>query len=180
MWCFRLSFLIGFLYFSLSLVDFIADGSRLSANNRFERISSAQGLSQSTVYSILQDRKGFLWFGTQDGLNRYDGYSFKIFNHQSDNPNSLSHNDIRALFEDQSGNIWIGTLGGGLDRYDPRLEQFTHFKHDTTRPLSLSDNKINTICADQEGCVWIGTGKGLDSFDPVSGQINACENLVYK
>ena len=96
----------------------------------FEQISLEQGLSQSVVLSILQDSRGFMWFATQDGLNRYDGHEFVVYKHDSENPNSLSDNFVNALYEDPSGALWIGTNGGGLDRLDPGTGQFTH--HDRT------------------------------------------------
>ena len=83
---------------------------------RFERISLEQGLSQSTVFCMLQDSQGFLWFGTEDGLNKYDGYTFTVYKHDPEDPNSLGGNWIQAMLEDDSGMLWIGTSDGGLDR----------------------------------------------------------------
>ena len=107
---------------------------------RFERISLEQGLSQNTVRCILQDRRGFLWFGTEDGVNRYDGYEFRIFQTDPGNPNTLSGNFIRALHEDRNGIIWIGTNGSGLNRFDPATEQFTRFRSDGNDPNSISSD----------------------------------------
>jgi hypothetical protein len=84
---------------------------------RFERISIAQGLSHSTVNCILQDSKGFMWFGTNDGLNRYDGHGFTVYKHDPGDTYSLSHNRVQALFEDSTGTLWVGTYGG-LNRFD--------------------------------------------------------------
>nr|HPI72068.1 two-component regulator propeller domain-containing protein [bacterium] len=83
----------------------------------FEQISVAQGLSQSIVTNIMQDRRGFLWFGTEDGLNLYDGYGFTVLRTDPANPQSLSYNQVTALYEDRSGFIWVGTFNGGLNRY---------------------------------------------------------------
>jgi len=91
----------------------------------FERISLREGLSQSVIESIVQDRKGFLWFGTEDGLNRFDGYGFTIYRYQPGNPRSLSYNEIKALYEDRSGILWVGTFEGGLNRFDPTTATFT-------------------------------------------------------
>ena len=99
---------------------------------RFERLSLEQGLSQSYVNCILQDRRGFMWFGTQDGLNRYDGYGFTVFKHDALDPGSLSHNTVWALHEDRDGTLWIGTDGGGLDRWEPSTGSFQHLRHDPT------------------------------------------------
>ena len=93
----------------------------------FERISIEQGISQSTIFSVLQDRQGFLWFGTQDGLNRYDGYTFTVFKHHVDDSTSISDNWITALCEDPAGNILVGTFEGGLNIFDPLHNEFKTF-----------------------------------------------------
>ncbi|MFH1942625.1 MAG: two-component regulator propeller domain-containing protein, partial [bacterium] len=131
----------------------------------FHKISIEDGLSQSSVNCILQDRKGFLWFGTQDGLNRYDGYNFKIYKYIPGDPNSPSDNNIISICEDRSGNLWIGTWSG-LDRFDPKTERFTHYRYDPANPSSVSHNRVNAICEDQSGILWVGTWGGLDRFDP--------------
>ena len=92
----------------------------LPVNARFDNLNLEAGLSQSTVFCGLQDSQGYLWFGTEDGLNRYDGYNFKVFRQESGNPNSLSGVRISAMIEDHTGVVWIGTEGGGVTRYDPR------------------------------------------------------------
>ena len=133
---------------------------------RFDRTSIAEGLSQSTVECILQDRKGFMWFGTEDGLNRFDGYSFTVFRHDPQDANSLSNNYVRCMLEDQSGALWIGTWGGGLDRFDPETQQFTHFRHSPVDRHSLSHDNILCLYEDRSGQLWVGTGGGgLDLFD---------------
>src|SRR6266545_3744229 len=104
---------------------------------RFDRISIEQGLSQSSVHVILQDSRGFMWFGTEDGLNRYDGYTFKTFKPDPDVPTSLSDRWINSIVEDQEGYLWIATRQGGLNRYDPRTEEFTRYVHDDLNPTSL-------------------------------------------
>ncbi|BAP57979.1 response regulator receiver domain-containing protein [Thioploca ingrica] len=132
---------------------------------KFEHLSLEDGLSQSTVYAILQDNKGFMWFGTQDGLNRYDGYQFTIYRHNPTDSNSLSHNEIFTLYEDRQNNLWIGT-GGGLNRFDRQQERFIHYFHDPHNPNSLSHNTVWSIYEDRQGRLWIGTnGGGLDQFD---------------
>jgi two-component system sensor histidine kinase ChiS len=132
----------------------------------FEHLSVEQGLSQVSVYCILQDNKGFMWFGTGDGLNKYDGYTFTIYKHEPGNPNSLSSNAIRALYEDHEGILWIGTTwGGGLNRFDPKTEQFTHYHHNPDNSNSISNDSIRTIYEDRQGMLWIGTDGGLDKFD---------------
>ncbi len=92
--------------------------------NRFMKLSVEQGLSQSTVFSILEDSRGFMWFGTRTGgLNRYNGYEFTAFKNNPQNKNSLSSNEVISLYEDFSGTLWVGTRNGGLNRFDLHLEK---------------------------------------------------------
>src|SRR5690349_10642895 len=100
-----------------------------SQNIRFEHLSLEEGLSQSVVTSILQDRTGFLWIGTQDGLNRYDGYNFTVYKPDSTNPASLSDRWITALSEDEEGYLWVGTRLGGLNRYNPVTGDFKRYPY---------------------------------------------------
>jgi len=135
-----------------------------SQNIRFEHISLEDGLSQSVVNVILQDRTGFLWIGTEDGLNRYDGYGFKVFKPDADDPTSLSDRWITSLAEDNEGYLWVGTRLGGLNRYDPVTGKFTRYRRDETNPASLGNNQISTLLPDEKG-LWIGTEFGLDYLD---------------
>ncbi|HET6243936.1 MAG: SpoIIE family protein phosphatase [Bacteroidetes bacterium] len=137
---------------------------------RFKNISLLQGLSQSTVNCILEDQQGFIWIGTQDGLNRYDGYSFKLFKHSSANTNSLSENFIQSLYEDNEGIIWIGTYGGGLNSFNPVTEKFTHYLYDEKNTSSLSNNVVMSITQDKENFLWIGTVSGLNKLDGKTGK----------
>lgn len=137
-----------------------------------ERISLEHGLSESIIEGIVQDQKGFLWFATEDGLNRYDGYSFKIFRLVPGDSTSLSHNEIKSLYVDRAGVLWVGTFDGGLNRYDSELERFTRFKHEPDNPASLSNNIIRCIYEDRSGNLWIGTqGGGLNRAIRESGQV---------
>lgn len=146
-------------------------------NLRFERISIEQGLSQNTIYCILQDRKSFLWFGTQDGLNKFDGYDFKVHKHDPQDPNSLSNNVVRAIYEDRAGTLWIGTNGGGLNKFDREKEIFTHYRYDPANHNSLSDNKVTPIYEDRSGMLWIGTdGGGLNRFDREKETFKHCKH----
>ena len=129
-------------------------------NVRFGRLSIEDGLSQSTVEAIVQDRSGFMWFGTEDGLNRYDGYTFTIFKHDPDDPGSISNNNIWCLHIDQNRVLWIGTYCGGLNRFDPETETFTHYLHDPSDSNSISSNRIRSILDDNQGNLWIGTRDG--------------------
>ena len=94
---------------------------------RFDHLTIEDGLSQNAGLAIFQDSRGYLWIGSQDGLNRYDGYTFKIYKHDPDDPDSLSHNSILTMAEDSDGSLWIGTWGGGLNRFDPATEKFDSF-----------------------------------------------------
>lgn len=136
----------------------------------FDHISLDQGLSQATVYCILQDSKGFMWFGTQDGLNKYDGYAFKVYRTEDDNPKSLSHIYINTLFEDSEGMLWIGTNGGGLNKFDPVTETFTRYVHIAEeRPVPGGDF-VNAVFEDRSGTLWVGVWQsGLHTFNRETG-----------
>ena len=134
---------------------------------RFERISLDEGLSQSVVLSILQDSRGFMWFGTQDGLNRYDGYEFVVYKHDPEDPHSISDNFVQSILEDRMGALWIGTNVGGLNRLDRHANQFTRYQNDPEDSHTLSGNDVVTISEDTAGVLWIGTnGGGLNRFNP--------------
>ncbi|MBC8123823.1 MAG: response regulator [Gemmatimonadaceae bacterium] len=136
----------------------------------FTHISLEQGLSQSIVECILQDSRGFMWFGTEDGLNRYDGNSFTVYKPDLSDRMSLPHGHIRALYEDRAGLLWIGTYGGGLSRFNQKTGKFTHYKNDPTNPYSLSHNDVLSLYEDQAGMLWVGTGQGLNRFDRRRGK----------
>ncbi len=136
---------------------------------RFDRFTIEQGLSQSSVTSILKDQDGFMWVGTYGGLNRYDGYSFTVFQHNPQNPYSISDSDIRSIYEDSSGTLWIGTRNGGLNRFDKKTERFITYKYDPNNTKSLSSNTVWSIMEDSKGRLWIGTEDGLNHFDRTTG-----------
>jgi two-component system sensor histidine kinase ChiS len=146
------------------------DTAGMVQNLRFEPISVERGLSHSTVNCILQDSKGFMWFGTDDGLNKYDGHSFTVYRHSPDDPQSLSHNQVWSLFEDTSGVLWVGTYGGGLNRFDRDTGQFARydaedFQNVTDEPEEFR-NVIEAIGEYPTGVLWIATyGGGLVKFD---------------
>ena len=122
---------------------------------KFTHLSLEDGLSQTTINSLLQDSRGFMWFGTQDGLNRYDGYSFVVYRHDPNNLNSLGDNRIRVIVEDASGMLWIGTEAGGLNKYDPRTDTFTRYRHDPDDPNSLKNNRVWSIGQGEAGLLWL-------------------------
>jgi ligand-binding sensor domain-containing protein/HPt (histidine-containing phosphotransfer) domain-containing protein len=131
----------------------------------FEHISTEQGLSEGSIYAILQDDKGFLWFGTKDGLNKYDGYNFVYYKSNPSDSTSLSDNHVYSIIQDSRGIMWIGTFSG-LNKFDHFKEKFTRFLHDPNDPNSLSENRVRTLYEDNEGLIWIGTDDGLNSFNP--------------
>ncbi|MCU0288804.1 MAG: ATP-binding protein [Acidobacteria bacterium] len=136
----------------------------LGKKKRFEHISSKEGLSQSAIYCILQDSKGFMWFGTQDGLNRYDGIQFTVYRNEQDNPLSLVKNWIYTIYESQlnPGVLWIGT-SDGLCTYNSRTDTFAAFSS------ILGKEPVTAIIEDQEGNIWFGSAeKGLVKYDPKS------------
>ena len=138
---------------------------------RFESLSVDQGLSESVVNAVLEDHLGFMWFGTQNGLNKYDGYGFIHFYYDPSDPKSLSQSFITALCEDQSGNLWVGTLNRGVNRYDRDENTFTHLLHDAKDPNSLASDRITVLSEDHSGILWIGTNNaGLDRFNPQTGE----------
>jgi ligand-binding sensor domain-containing protein/signal transduction histidine kinase len=137
----------------------------LGQNIGFEHISLEQGLSQSSVYCILQDSQGFMWFGTADGLNRYDGYSFVVYRHDPGDPHSLSNNTVLALYEDREGVLWVGTNGGGLEKFDRATGRFEQYRSNPKDPHTLSGDTILSLYEDRSGVLWIGTSVGLDQFD---------------
>lgn len=126
---------------------------------RFKHISLDEGLSQNVVFCIHQDSKGFMWFGTQDGLNKYDGYTFTVYKRDPDNLNSLSSSTITAICEGRSGMLWIGTEDG-LNRFDPKTERFFRYPVDPRDPACLNDGMIHALYADGGGTLWIGTERG--------------------
>ncbi len=148
-----------------------ATGADAQAPNiRFSRVSIEQGLSQSTVSCVLQDRTGFMWMGTHDGLNRYDGDRFIVYRHDGDDPRSLSHGFILDMAEDDNGDLWIGTQDGGLNRWHRSSNDFTRYQHDSKDPRSLAGDRVRRVLIDRTGILWIGTYQsGLDRLDPETG-----------
>jgi signal transduction histidine kinase/ligand-binding sensor domain-containing protein len=140
----------------------------------FEQLSVADGLAHSTVNCILQDSYGFMWFATDDGLNRYDGYEVTTYHHNPDDPHSLSHDRVWTLFEDANGVLWVGTYGGGLNRFDRDTERFTRYDADDFQNVTDEPEEFrNVVWAIDEhpaGVLWIATyGGGLVRLDQASG-----------
>jgi len=133
---------------------------------RFTHLTTNDGLSQGYVTAILQDRRGFMWFATRDGLNRYDGNTFVIYKNNPHDSGSLGSNFLQDLFEDDQGYLWVAT-NTGIDRFDPTTEHFTRYLHDAKNPNSLAGASVKSIAQDSRGFLLFGTeDSGLDTFDP--------------
>src|SRR5690349_3835166 len=124
---------------------------------RFEHIGADLGLFQSSILSIFQDSRGFLWFGTRDGLNKYDGYKFTVYKNDVSDTNSISYNTVQDITEDREGNLWIGTWGRGVNKFDWRKGKFIQQHFITGQGSSNKKNYINKLFWDSENNLWVGT-----------------------
>ena len=125
----------------------------------FDHITVADGLSQSTVKTIFQDSKGFMWFGTnRGGVNRYDGYEFKVYERSDETSNSIGNNTIHVFYEDEQGNIWIGT-NSGLSILDRKKETITNDLIKIKDSTIVIESAVHAIVKDAYNNLWIGTGK---------------------
>ncbi|MDP4208659.1 MAG: two-component regulator propeller domain-containing protein [Bacteroidota bacterium] len=140
-------------------------------SNKIRKISTVNGLTNNVVYSIVQDKLGFLWFATEDGLNRYDGYSFTSFRHDPTDKHSISGNFIQCLYCDSKGNVWIGTSENGLNRFDYNSNQFERFVHDPSKSFSICNNDIVGIAPGASGNIWVASYRdGVNSYNPQTGR----------
>ncbi len=128
----------------------------------FNKINQAKGLSNDRVSSIVKEKNGFVWIGTENGLNRFDGDKIKIYNKQN---SALSSNDIAVLLIDHKGEIWIGTFGGGLNLYNPSNDKFVTYKNIPNDNTSIPSNELNTLFEDSKGTIWLGTKNGISFFN---------------
>lgn len=140
----------------------------LAQKNNFKvrHITAKQGLTQSTVNCVFQDSRGFMWFGTQDGLNRYDGNKITVYNNDVENPNSLAGNFITNIIEDKQKRLWIGTRNNGISIYFPQTQKFKRLVYAEGSKNGLSDNSIYGLYYDSDNMIWAATGRGLSSIDP--------------
>jgi PAS domain S-box-containing protein len=140
-----------------------------AADLKFTHLTTNHGLSQGYVVDILQDRRGFMWFATRDGLNRYDGYTFVVYKHDPNDPGSLSSNFLQDLMEDDAGYLWVAT-STGVNRFDPRTERCTRYLHDPENRDTLGGASVKSVVQDGHGSIWFGTeDSGLDKLDPRRG-----------
>ncbi|HXI01129.1 MAG TPA: two-component regulator propeller domain-containing protein [Sphingobacteriaceae bacterium] len=135
----------------------------------FKHLTINNGLSQNSVFSIFQDKDDYIWIGTEDGLNRFDGYEFTIYKHENNNPKSISNSRINAIYEDPRGNLWIGTADG-LNLFDKNSGSFTRIRTGTARPGGTND-PITSIVCDSYGNLWIGTFDGLKLYDSKTNKV---------
>ena len=159
--------------FSAALVMMLMTTSAIAETAlpvRFDHLSLEEGLSQVTVLNIFQDSRGFVWLGTEDGLNRYDGLGFKVYKHDPADPDSLPSNFVWAIDEDSSGNLWIGTDGGGVAMLDRATDRFV-------RHTEISSQFIRSLRFGADGDLWIGTrDSGLDRMDTASGRVTSFDH----
>ena len=157
------------LIFSMTTISW----SEMAVNDylHFKRISQQFGMPSAPVHCIIQDSKGFMWFGTYDGLARYDGYDSKTYKPAPNDPSSLSHNVVIDIKEDKNSNLWISTAGGGLNLWHRETETFTCFKFDINNPDSLSNDSVRQVLLNDDGTVWVATqGGGLNLLNPQTGK----------
>ncbi len=139
---------------------------------RFDRISVSEGLSQSSVMAMAQDQTGYVWFGTENGIDRFDGVNFTNYRHERGSENSLGSDFTRDLHISVDGSLWIATDDGGLSRWDPSTNRFQSYRHDPENPNSIASDRLRVVTSDPSGTVWIGTQEsGLDRLNPVTGEI---------
>lgn len=139
---------------------------------KFKHLTINQGLSQNSVLCMWQDREGFVWIGTEDGLNRYDGYEFKHYKHDARNKKSISSSFINSIIEDATGNLWIATADG-LNIYNKRKDEFIRIATTSSKALKLNLNRdfINSLFLDNKNNIWIGTIEGLKRYDLTKKQL---------
>jgi len=158
--------LVWFLISTLLLACVVQPVQAQTKSIRFETLSVDDGLSHSIVRTIAQDIQGFMWFGTDDGLNKYDGYSFTVYKHNPEQPESISDNTIYTMYRDLSGDLWVGT-GAGLDRLISQEDFFEHYPLNPDNPIS---GGVTAIAEDRLGNLWIGTSnQGLNLFNRKAG-----------
>ena len=156
--------------FALSLLSFNSTFAQaFSQSIKFSNISIKDGLSQSSPNCIFQDSRGFIWIGTEDGLNKYDGFTFNVFRPVQHDPNSISNPRILAISEDKAGNLWIGTNGGGLNKYNRHTNKFTTYLPGSKDSPGLSGGVVHSIVATPDDELWAGTDNGLSLMNLKTG-----------
>ena len=164
--------------FFISITFCFYSGIYSQANEiKFYHLTVEDGLTSNGVTQIIQDRNGFVWLGTYNGLTRFDGYNFKAFLPEPNNPKSISNHSIWALELDNLGNIWCGTQDG-LNKYNPVTEQFIRFKNNHKQPGSISNDHIYCIFKDKQGTLWIGTLNGLNKYNSTTNNFTVIKQVA--
>lgn len=167
-----LQYIVCIFQLFLIFILYIQDAFAQSYQPQIEKIHDESGNSPGATFAITEDIQGFIWFGTIDGLYRFDGYNFIIYRNDPKDSNSLSNNTVRALTIDKEGLLWIGTQGGGLDCLNTTTENFTHYIHKGDRANEISGNSIWSVLSDKNDNIWIGvSGKGVNCLNKTSGKI---------
>ena len=127
---------------------------------RFEQVTVDDGLSNNAIFAVLEDSRGYLWVGTIQGLNRYDGYGVRVYRHIPGDTTSLSDDWIYSLHEGRDGTLWVGTMVGGLNRFDPDTESFTAYRHRQGDATSMSHDRVLALHEGRDGTLCVGTTCG--------------------
>ena len=155
------------IYIYIILILTLGFSTFLKAQNNdlvFHRLTINDGLSNGSICQIFQDSKGFIWMATEEGLNLFDGYTFKTFKHNSSDSSSISNNNVLSIVEDKQGSLWIGT-NNGLNVLDRSTLNFTKFYFNPNHSNSISSNRITKLCLDHDDQLWIGTDNGLNRYN---------------
>lgn len=139
-------------------------------NIKFTALTTKEGLSSNTVNTILKDRFGLIWFGTEDGLDKFDGTAFSVYRHSPGDSSGLQANEILSLHEDNKGNLWVGTSGGSLSLYDRKKDRFENFYADGSVE-AIDNDLIRGICSDYNGKIWIAHFSGVNILDPITRRV---------
>ncbi len=165
-------------YLCVSVIGFPVFG-QVEKDLRFSHLTVDDGLSQSTVTSISKDRHGFLWIGTLDGLNRYDGYRFDVYNRSKSKERWLPNNRIQCVYKDSDDLLWVGMMGGGLVYYNERSKGFTPIPLVGSTDSTGSGISVNALCEDDQGKLWIGTYTNLYSYSKNTGKVQLLQLDQY-
>jgi ligand-binding sensor domain-containing protein/serine phosphatase RsbU (regulator of sigma subunit) len=170
------TYCIRIIVFLLVVFPITFQAQTFSESTRFKHLSVSDGLSDNYVGAVLQDKEGFMWIGTSDGLNKYDGYTFTIYRHNPIDTNSIGPGGISCIYEDKEGLLWIGT-SGSLNVLNKQSGKFKVYKNNPKDSTSLSHNQVTDVIEDKQGNIWVSTyGGGLNKFDKKTGKFKPYKN----
>jgi len=165
------------LFLNIFIVFFLGRSFCFSQSQPvFKKINQSIGLSNGRINSIVKEKNGYVWIGTNNGLNRFDGQTIKVYNKQN---SAIGSNDISDIIIDRKNRIWIATLGGGLSYYNPHFDRFTNLKNNPKISKALQFNNVGALLEDSKGFIWLGTEKGLACLDPDKHQLVSFYNLFH-